>query len=851
MTISRRFQLFMRRSLISVFPALAALSVAQQIIPTLISVSSNGKGAQDPSVRNLTVSADGNFVAFSSFANNLVPNDKNYTSDIFRKNLKTGVIEPVSITASGRFGGADCGCPSMSSNGRFVVFTSNSNDLDPLITPGGPSVYLKDMGTGQIECVSVSTGHKPIHSGSYNPSVSDDGRYVVFQSDATDVVPNDTNNATDIYLYDRKLQITRRISIAINGAQANGPSYSGQISQDGKYAVFQSYATNLVPKDTNTHTDIFVVALQTTSRAKIGTIQRVSVSSAGAEANAASYDPTINSDGSVVAFASAATNLDGQTTWGCVYTHDLISGKTSLISKYSNGVSASASFLPSISSTGRYVVFQSGSAILAKDTNNQDDLYRFDRQLGTMTLCSLSSTGVQGSRPTETDFGRRHITADGRFVTFTSASPEFDPTKQNNTWDGYLRDVTLNVTKRVSAAPSGYETGGGSSLHPSMSADGRYVVYSSLGSNLVPIDPNDASDVFLYDGKTKSTTMLSVNAKGQPSGWGWWNWSFDPDICADGSKVCFTSRSSNIVDGHTNGYSDIFVRNISAHTVTWISGSKLKPSNGDSFNSRISASGRYVVYSSWSNVIVAGVPKGTAEIYQYDLVTGKTILISKNNAGQPSNGNCDDAVQSPDGRYVAFDSIGNNLVANDTNGCFDVFVRDTVANITIRVSLAWDGSQALTDCKRPWMTSDATRIVFDTTANLVANDTNNSPDVFLRDLRYKTTTRVSTTSTGQQANNWSLSGWISADGRYATFASYAGIVPNDTNGNWDGYRKDILTGQIIRLTLSADGQQPDKQTQGIFPLTSDGRTCLYCSLATNMVPGVTNQDWNIYQAIIK
>jgi hypothetical protein len=831
--------------------------MAQSVIPTLISVSSNGNGSQDPSARYVSISADGNFVAFCSFANNLVLHDKNYTSDIFRKNLKTGLIEPVSITATGTFGAADCQVPSMSSNGRFVVFTSNSNNLDSKVSSaGGPSVFVKDMVTGQLECVSVSTGRNAIHGGSYNPSVSDDGRYVTFESAASDVVPNDTNNAMDVFLYDRMLKITRRISVAPDGTQANGPSIHGQISPDGNYAVFNSDATNLVPNDTNRSTDVFVVTLQTTSRSKAGTIQRVSIASTGGQANAGSFDPTINADGSVVAFVSWATNLDGPSPGACIYTRDLISGKTALVSKYSNGAAASSSWLPSISSTGRYVVFKSGSSISTKDTNNSDDIYRYDRQLGTSTLCSLSSSGVLGSRRTEIDFGRRNITADGRYVTFTSPSPELDPTKNNDTWDAYLRDVTLNKTKRVSAAPSGTETGGGASLHPSMSADGRYVVYSSYGSNLVANDPNDASDVFLYDRQTKATTMLSVNAKGQPSGW--WNGSFDLDICADGSTVCFTSRSDNIVDGHTSAHSDIFVRNLQTHTIKWISGSPSKPNDGDSYNSRISSNGRYVVYTSWSSVIVPGASNGTAQVYQYDLKTGQTILVSKNNAGQPSNGYCDNAVQSADSRYVAFDSYGNNLVDDDNNNCRDVLVRDTIAGVTIRASLGatltWNGGQANADCQRPWITADGTRIVFDTSANLVPNDKNNFPDVYMRDLRSNKTTLVSTTSSGQPANAWSIGAWISPDGRYVTFASYfSNVVPNDTNGNWDGFRKDLLTGQNIRLTISADGQQGDQASrdQGLYQLTPDGHICLYCSLATNMVPGVKNQDWNIYQAVIK
>lgn len=747
----------------------------------------------------------------------------------------------------------------MSTNGRFVVFTSNSNDLDPKSSlAGGPSVFVKDMVTGQLECVSVSTGRNAIHGGSYNPSVSDDGRYVTFETAASDVVANDTNNAMDVFLYDRKLQTTRRISVALDGTQANGPSDHGQISQDGNYAVFNSDADNLIPNDTNHTTDVFVVTLQTTSRSKAGTIQRVSTTSTGGQANAGSFDPTINADGSVVAFVSWATNLDGPSSGACIYSHDLVSGKTLLISKYSNGAPASDSWLPSISSTGRYVVFESGSPIVIKDTNNLYDVYRYDRQLGTSTLCSVSSRGIQGSRRTAIDIGRRNITADGRFVTFTSPAPELDPAKNNNTWDAYLRDVKLNVTKRVSAAPSGTETGGGASLHPSMSSDGRYVVYSSYGSNLVANDPNDASDVFLYDRQTKSTSILSVNAQGQSSRWGVWYGSYDPDICADGSTVCFSSQSDNIVDGHTNGHTDIFVRNLFARTIQWISGSKDKPNDGDSFNSRISANGRFVVYTSWSSKFIPGASKGTAQIYQWDLKTGQTVLVSQNNLGQPSNGYCDNAVQSADGRYVAFDSFGDNLVNDDNNNCRDVFVRDTIAKVTIRVSLGtiltWDGGQAHSNCQRPWITADGTRVVFDTAASLVANDKDGLDDIYMRDLRNNQTTLVYTTSTGQPAKAWSIGGWISPDGRYVTFASYfSGVVPNDTNGNWDGFRKDLLTGQTIRLTVSAQGQQGDKaaRDQGLYQLTPDGRICLYCSLATNIVPGVKNQDWNIYQAAIK
>ncbi len=328
------------------------------------------------------------------------------------------------------------------------------------------------------------------------------------ESLAANLVTGDTNGASDIFVHDRATGVTTRASVASDGSQGNGLSFfRPSISGDGRFVAFQSTASNLVPGDTNGTWDVIVHDNQT------GTTDRISVASDGTEGWGGSGYPSVSSDGRFVAFGSIASNLvpgDTNSTWD-VFVHDRQSGMTTRVSVAGDGSQANAdSAYPSISSDGRFVAFESNASnLVAGDTNGLLDVFVHDRQSGSTTRIAVASTGTQpGADPANPS-----ISADGRFVAFHSFSSSLVTGDTNSAWDVFVHDRLVGTTARISVASDGTE-GSGDSANPFLSADGRFVSFRSLASNLVPGDTNSAYDFFLHDRLTGATTRISVGSGG-------------------------------------------------------------------------------------------------------------------------------------------------------------------------------------------------------------------------------------------------------------------------------------------------------------------------------------------------
>jgi archaellum component FlaF (FlaF/FlaG flagellin family) len=343
-----------------------------------------------------------------------------------------------------------------------------------------------------ITRVSVDSAGNQAIGFSGGSSISGDGRFVVFSSDANNLVPGDTNATVDIFVRDLLTNITTRVSVDSAGNQGNGYSGYSSISADGRFVAFVSFASNLVPGDTNNSEDVFVRDFSS------NTTTRVSVDSAGNQGNNFSDLPSISANGQKVAFSSRASNLvPGDTNdRRDIFVRDLSTNTTTLISTSSNGDRAnSSSSGSSISADGRFVAFVSSATNLVPgDTNNRDDMFVRDLLTNTTTRVSISSTGNQGNQESSTPF----ISADGRFVTFSSDASNLVPGDTNNNGDIFVRDLSSNTTTRVSVDSAGNQ-GNGFSNSSFISADGRFVAFSSTASNLVPRDTNNTSDIFVVD----------------------------------------------------------------------------------------------------------------------------------------------------------------------------------------------------------------------------------------------------------------------------------------------------------------------------------------------------------------
>jgi Tol biopolymer transport system component len=410
------------------------------------------------------------------------------------------------------------------------------------------------------------------------------------------------------------LGVTTRVSVASDGTQSNNHSEASAISADGRHVTFASKATSLVPGG-NGLSHVFAHDRST------GVTTRVSVASDGTVANGSSFDPAISADGRHVTFSSNATNLVAGYAYSTydVFVHDRWTGETTQASVASDGTPANhSSYHPVISADGRYVAFESLAAnLVAGDTNDSYDVFVHDRSTGVTTRVSVASDGTQAT----------------------------------------------------------YGTAGGGSYSPVISGDGRNVAFVSNASTLVGGDTNGRNDVFLHDRSTGVTSRVSVASDGTQAD----NASVGAAISADGRYVTFSSTASNLVSGDTNGFGDVFVHDRSTGTTTRVSvASDGTQASNSSVAAAISADGRYVSFASYASNLVAG-DTGATDGFVHDRATGVTSRVSVASDGTQANGDSSGPVISADGRSVAFTSNATNLVAGDTNYGYDVFVHVRLA----------------------------------------------------------------------------------------------------------------------------------------------------------------------------
>jgi len=293
-----------------------------------VSMNSVGNQGNDDS-SFAAISADGRYVAFLSYATNLVVGDTNAARDVFVHDRQTGATTRVSVDSGGNEGNGQSYIPAISADGRYVAFDSLASNLVPGDTNDGWDVFVHDRQTGGTTRVSVDSAGNEGNDYSGSPAITPDGRYVAFNSSASNLVPGDTNDGGDVFVHDRQTGVTERVSVDSAGNQGNGWSYEAAISAGGRYVAFVSSASNLVPGDTNGDADIFVHDRDTDADGifdEPGAIatERVSGASNGRQGNGYSSSPAVSADGRYVAFESCASNLlEEDTNWATdVFVHD-------------------------------------------------------------------------------------------------------------------------------------------------------------------------------------------------------------------------------------------------------------------------------------------------------------------------------------------------------------------------------------------------------------------------------------------------------------------------------------------------------------------------------------------------
>jgi Tol biopolymer transport system component len=417
-------------------------------VTELVSVGPGGvqaNGLSSIPARGVSISADGRWVGFTSSASNLVPGDNNNWHDAFVRDRVLGINHRVSVSSSGEEGISFSSGTMISADGRHACFVTASYNLVPGDTNGKDDCFVHDLWTGTTERVSVSSSGEQGNDHSSDVRISGDGRFVAVWSNASNLVPNDTNGEPDVFLHDRQSGTTLRVNVSSSGEEANGATYEPSISGDGRFVTFASFADNLVPGDTNVFVDVFV------HDSLIGATTRISVTSTGQQAIGGGRFPAISADGRFVAFESSSPDLvPGDTNNETdIFVHDRLTGQTTRVSVGPGGIQANdASKMPCISADGRFVAFQSPATNLVQGGSSGTEIFVHDRASALTTLVSQSTGGVHGNGPSY----NATISPDGKVVGYYSHATNLVPGDTNGKQDVFVRDCGGPTSPRTYCA---------------------------------------------------------------------------------------------------------------------------------------------------------------------------------------------------------------------------------------------------------------------------------------------------------------------------------------------------------------------------------------------------------------
>lgn len=812
---------------------------------------------------------DDRHVLFLGDAPNLAANDTNGNLlDLFLRDLATGTMRLLSGTPDGLGSGNGPVIGfSVSANGRRIVFASLASDLVPSDTNGASDIFECDLDAGTTRLTSATPLGAVGAGDSTEPVVSGDGRFVMFESTAPDLVAGtDTNRVTDVFLRDLKSGTTSRLSTSPDGNAGNGTSRGVALSADGEVMAFRSESTDLVPANPGaTVTDLYLI------RRSSGTMARIELPPMSVPPGALpvhAQNPVLSVDGRFLAFRSEF----GASIWW----YDLEQGTNARVSgtlfAYGTGsedeagpvmtadgrtlafetqVDASSphkiaiwsadtglhaldelvvtgppafkapanAFGPVLSPDGTRVAFHTDSAVPAAGVTHAGESRLYIR-----TIATGATVTPFAGKPAACESPLPEFSVDGGSVLFQSAAALPGIDDRNRAADVFLAPVGLDRVELVSAGWAGKSrsTGNGPSTLSAGAAsdDGRFVVFTSLADDLADNDHNGAADVFVGDTLDGSVRLVSVGADGQSGGTA----SGSPRISADGKRVAFVSSATSLAVGEATQYADVYVRDLVAGTTVRASARDKSDDGGGlgAYKPSISADGRYVAFESRSTDLIPGGTKGSFNVFLRDLAARRTIQVNKVDAGQPLVLGSMPLV-SADGNSVAF--INGNPVG-------DLFVYSVASKALSKATTF----QKVTSFG---MTSDGARLAF--AGNLAGNTT--MLGIYWRDQMAGTNDLIASVPVGTAV--FSDAG-ISADGRRVVFASgFVADGSGDTNRASDVFVFDIAA-RVLTLASATDGGGVADGPSDSPVLDGTGRRVAFRSFASNLIAGETRRGSDIY-----
>ena len=808
------------------------------------------------------MSSDGSIVAFLSEANNLVTNDDNRPYlDLFARDLNRGAIALISVDVSGIGGGNNnSSSPSISSNGQWIAFHSAASNLVTGDTNNCDDIFVRDMVTDTTTLLSVrSDGPGPGNGASRSGRISADGRYVAFESAASDLVMGDQNGTNDVFLRDLQTTTTRLVSVNTNGVAANGSSGSADLSADGRFIVFLSVATDIVPGATN-NGEIFVRDLISNE-----TIWASSNVFGFVQAPYRCLAPAISAEGTAVAFKVVRLDVFGSGD-ALVFRYSFSTGDLRLI-----GQGAWQWNTPQISHSGNFVIWDASTAV-----------FRYDFVSGSTDV--VNSDGQYANTPV--------ISRSGDQIAFLSAPSPLLP------FQVVFRDMRSTNIELVSVTTNGNQ--GTANLENSsiiMSDDGRRVAFHSPEASLVTDDFNGASDVFVRDLPLQTTELVSRRDLSLNPATGMALTFLDPNcFSSNGQFLAFGSLDGNFADRDTNRWKDIFVRdlslgsNIPVSLFTTITGGGSGPSSTNvnfgtnmAVTPAVSGNGRYVVFTAEEGLNQFNVAQ-FGDIYVRDLLSGTTSLVSRDDAGQapsPHYWTAHPAITA-DGSAVAYES-GDSLASyvRGFGTLSQVYVRRGGTNYVASINpggFAMGNGASI----RPFFSPDSQRVFFFSMAtNLTADYLNPVFRLFSRDLVSNQTRLLSTSSNGVPLLDASTGAVVSANSRFVAFytasntpaiyrfdlqSSNQQVIVVCTNcsspaisgngrliayesassGVYQVFLKDLADGFVTLVSSNRLGAGGGDGNSRWPQISADGRYVIFSSLASDLVENDTNNVQDVF-----
>ncbi len=775
------------------------------------SLSANGYSAMSE------ISPDGRYVVFESIASNLATNDYNYCADVFLRDRQSGTTILISANPDGFSGHGGSSSSSMSTNGAWVAFESDAEDLAAGDDNGVTDVFLRSVTLGQTSLVSVNTNGTSANGPSTFPIITPDGRFVAFESAATDLVTNVSamvnmrGSGINVYLRDLSSNATFLASGSSNGfAGGDGESKLSAVSADGRYVLFSSFAKN-IGAPLNSGSDIYLRDIQAQSNYWVSTnVAQLLGVGRYIKYSANCFNPVMSGDGRSIAFRVIKDYSS------LIVRHDLASNTTLVISsnRYPTFVFPSDYTGPAISEDGGVIAYAEVDKKYINTTTNQ--IYVWDSISKTNTMVTWAPDGKTfGNAGSDCPV----LSADGSTLAFLSAATNLVAgTSAEAHVRLYLRDLAAGVTKLGNQETNPSKPLGDVLEYPVLSADGSLAAFGCSSDGLVDSDNNGVDDVFINHTETGITELVSSRSPVldftiASSG----SFIAENGLSRDGRFAVFSTAADNMVAGDANVAWDIFVRDLQTKDLILVSGNidGIGTGNGSSMLPSISADGNLVAFQSEASDLVSGDTNKTTDVFLYDLATREIRLVSAAYGGTGSAlGASESPVITHDGRTVVFRSKAKNLTSKTfTDSLPKLYARDIAAgsNVVISFNNLPIGNPLLLD-----IAPDSQRIAF------VGNASLGAMPLYIHDISAQLSENIDTI-TSQTHPLATFSG----DGRWL---AYLNAVTTKSNNL---ILRDLVA--KTNLTLGVDG--------GVWKISfnGDGSRLAYEALGTVSMPTNTHQ----------